>query len=141
RGQEIAVRVVGVQDRRAGGGQLFEQFGFCLRDGILTAEQLEVREPDVRDDAQVGLGHASQLADLAPAPHRHLDHRRLMWFVEAGPERRAASTWAWPSSRSPERAKKRSPRRVVRESMLTPVMWVSGPTSLPPTQAARSEQR
>ena len=40
-------------------------------------EQLEVRRANVDDYADAGLRDLGQLADLAGAPHRHLEHERL----------------------------------------------------------------
>ena len=61
----------------AAGRQLRDQLGLRLGDLLDRPHELEVDGPDVRDHPDVGMRDLRQLADLAHAAHRHLEHHHL----------------------------------------------------------------
>src|SRR5829696_4275307 len=68
---------VGWDDRTSAFPQPGEDLGLGLGDRLDRAEELEVHGADVGDRADLGLRDRAELSDLAPAPHRHLEHEEL----------------------------------------------------------------
>ena len=58
-------RVVGIEDRQPAGREPFHQLPLGGGDRIDRAQEADVREADVEDDADGGRSHLGQLADLA----------------------------------------------------------------------------
>ena len=71
-------RVVGVQHRRPVGRQRLGELGLRVADVPPRAEQLHVRDADVRHDADAAAGRPRTAARMCPMPARaHLEHQHL----------------------------------------------------------------
>ena len=75
-------RVVRVQYRRAACGQRLHHFGFRLRDILDRAKQLDMRLPDVRDDADGRRRKGRKRRNLSETAHADLHHRRPMFRAQ-----------------------------------------------------------
>ncbi len=69
--------VVGVEDRRAGGRQGFDELALRGGDALDAADALGVRRRHRRHDPDVGPTDGAEAGDLAEAAHAHLEHEDL----------------------------------------------------------------
>ena len=73
----IEQSLAGRNDRRCARREAADQLGFGGGDSLDCAQQLEMDRPDADDHADVGLGDARELGDLAGAAHPHLQDQDL----------------------------------------------------------------